>query len=138
MAQTKQCQKCGKRRILTQYRTANARVCKPCQKVTKQTAARKKHLTETYDITPEEYERLLTFQDGRCAICYGKRNYNLQVDHCHKTGKVRGLLCKTCNKRLLPACRDNTDRLRSAIRYLDIPPAFDVLGERVAPIHTDN
>lgn len=81
----------------------------------------------------DEYDQLLQHQDGRCYICGGKRQYNLHVDHCHKTGLVRGLLCKGCNKRLLPSVRDNVDRLNRAIEYLQSPPAFAVIGERVAP-----
>lgn len=133
MARTKQCQKCGKNRILSRYKTARSRVCTPCQRDTARASARKTHLADTYDITPQEYDKLLASQDHGCAICGYKAPYNLQVDHCHKTGLVRGLLCKTCNKRLLPAARDNVDRLTAAINYLNSPPAVKVIGERITP-----
>lgn len=48
-----------------------------------------------YGIEPHEFEALAAAQSGRCAIC--KREKNLCVDHCHVTGKTRGLLCKICN-----------------------------------------
>jgi len=63
-------------------------------------AARKSTLKYLYKISLEEYTRLLKQQNGVCAICklpqVDKRKY-LCVDHDHKTGKVRGLLCNLCN-----------------------------------------
>jgi IS30 family transposase len=55
-----------------------------------------------YGLTPEMYEELLAHQGGSCAICKnacttGKK---LAVDHCHDTGRVRGLLCASCNTQL--------------------------------------
>lgn len=67
---------------------------------------RARHLKHRYGITPAEYERILAEQQGKCAICgsdgSASRNperwrYLLAVDHCHATGKVRGLLCNGCN-----------------------------------------
>lgn len=55
-----------------------------------------------YGLTPEDYDRMLERQDNSCKIC--KRSCSsgkkLAVDHCHNTGKVRGLLCASCNTRL--------------------------------------
>ncbi len=88
-----------------------------------------------YNITREEYALMLETQQGRCAICNGKRPYNLPVDHDHKTGEVRGLLCKLCNNRLLPAGRDNVAILTAAIDYLTHPPARLALGgPRFVPV----
>lgn len=53
------------------------------------------HLMATYGITPEKYAELLEAQKGLCAIC-GKAK-RLVVDHDHKTGEIRGLLCRICN-----------------------------------------
>lgn len=74
-----------------------------------------------YNIDSKEYDRLYTEQKGACAIC--KRHQSkikkvLCVDHCHKTGKVRGLLCNHCNS-LLGFSRDNTETLNNAIYYLN-------------------
>lgn len=64
---------------------------------------RDRNLKNKYGINTTEYSGLLTEQSNLCAICgidveeYGK---NFHVDHCHKTGKIRGLLCGPCNTRL--------------------------------------
>lgn len=84
----------------------------------------------TYGLAKGEYETLFKAQDGRCAICGGKRRERLSVDHCHKTGLIRGLLCRMCNGRLLTAARDKPAVLRAGADYLDNPPAQRVLGER--------
>ena len=60
------------------------------------------YVSRTYGIPRGEYERLLQAQDGRCAICTRRpRARRLAVDHDHHTGRVRGLLCYTCNKFVL-------------------------------------
>jgi len=61
---------------------------------------RNKRLKNTYGITQKEYDAMLRSQHGRCAICRSRSThfkYGLAVDHNHKTGKVRGLLCIKCN-----------------------------------------
>ncbi len=67
---------------------------------------RSKYLRKRYGITPLEYDALHTKQEGLCALCNkpesivnrtGRHKSRLAVDHCHKTGKVRGLLCFRCN-----------------------------------------
>jgi len=72
-----------------------------------------------YGIELEVYERLLLGQHGRCAICdlppRGKKP--LGVDHDHKTNRMRGLLCDSCNRGIGLFC-DSTDILKNAIRYL--------------------
>ena len=57
-----------------------------------------------YGITKQDYENLFTKQKGCCAICNtdnpsakSKKHKYFSVDHCHQTGKIRGLLCATCN-----------------------------------------
>lgn len=78
-----------------------------------------------FGISPEEYEARLVLQDGRCATCRrapskttnGKRA--LAVDHCHRTGATRGLLCHRCNTALGQLC-DDVHTLRNLIRYLEI------------------
>lgn len=56
-------------------------------------------LRSQYGIGISDYSRMLVQQDGRCAICRGEPNGqgDLHVDHCHETGRVRGLLCANCN-----------------------------------------
>ena len=57
------------------------------------------HLKRTFGITIEEYENLLKKQENVCAICKNNMIFKrkLDVDHDHKTGKIRGLLCSNCN-----------------------------------------
>lgn len=99
-----------------------------------QTHAR--HILATYGITADEYQRIYQYQGGRCALCRRATGATrrLAVDHCHATGRVRGLCCKYCN-RLLGFARDSVDFFRRCIAYLEHPPAFDVIGERVVPGH---
>lgn len=78
-------------------------------------------LKQTYGITIEEYEALLEKQNNVCAICKQPeltvRNKNLAVDHCHKSGKIRGLLCSHCN-RAIGLMKDDYKILREAANYL--------------------
>lgn len=91
---------------------------------------------DTYGISLEDYNAILAAQGGRCAICRGKRSGNLDTDHDHKlaaaTGdvraSVRGLCCRRCNRRLLPAATDSVEVLQRAIDYLLSPPARSVLA----------
>lgn len=55
-------------------------------------------LVRYYGITLEDYERMVKERDGRCDICGNERK--LCVDHDHKTGRIRGLLCSCCNAAL--------------------------------------
>ena len=102
-------------------------ICNTCKRKRRSVGTRNQRLQETYGITEEDYQALLRAQGGVCAICQGKRPGNYDVDHDHKLGNcreaVRGLLCKRCNRRLLPAALDNVAVLHSAIKYLTDPPA---------------
>ena len=83
-----------------------------------------------YGLELGEYEKLLAGQGGVCYIC--KRppyKVRLSVDHDHKTGITRGLLCMRCN-RLLGWVRDDANVLESAAEYLKDPPAENIL-ERI-------
>lgn len=72
----------------------------------------------------EDYEKILASQNGVCGSCKGHntttRNGKIKrfaIDHCHKTGKVRGLLCQFCNS-LIGYARDDVTILQNAINYL--------------------
>lgn len=77
-------------------------------------------LHKFYGITIDEFEDMLIAQDYKCAICdkeislYGNKT---NVDHCHNSGKVRGLLCSGCNT-LLALAKDSETTLLQAITYL--------------------
>lgn len=77
---------------------------------------RDRHYQKTYGITLAQYNEMLIAQDGRCAIC-GAVTARLLVDHCHTTGKVRGLLCGPCNTGL-GLFRDSVGALTKAVQYL--------------------
>ncbi|MFF7588604.1 endonuclease VII domain-containing protein [Kitasatospora purpeofusca] len=87
-------------------------------------------MREVYGLAAGEYDRLFVAQGGACAICGGTRKQRLSVDHCHKTGAIRGLLCRMCNGRLLTAARDKPERLRAAAEYLESYPCDRILGRR--------
>lgn len=75
-----------------------------------------------YGITPEQYAEMEDSQDGRCAACGGeqdnKRARVLCVDHCHNSGRVRGLLCTTCNV-ALGMLKEQPDRILRLARYAE-------------------
>ncbi len=88
-----------------------------------QTKIRKQVLLR-FDLTVEQYEDMLRKQNGVCAICkkpeskkYKGKVTRLSVDHCHKTGMIRGLLCNNCNK-ALGNVFDNVEILQEMVRYL--------------------
>lgn len=77
-----------------------------------------------YGIEPEQYSEMLRRQNNACASCKtplilgnGNRRLGPHVDHCHKTGKVRGILCQGCNLGL-GHFLDSPLRLRQALAYL--------------------
>lgn len=83
-------------------------------------------LKKCYGITLDDYNRMLKAQNGVCAICEGTEKSTcekngkvrtLNVDHCHTTGLIRGLLCSRCN-RALGFFGDSVVALKSAIKYL--------------------
>lgn len=81
-------------------------------------------VTKTYGINGDRYEELLALQDGKCAICRARpRKTRLAVDHDHKTGAVRGLVCSNCNHDLLGGAHDNVNILFAAVHYMLTPPA---------------
>ncbi|WNI19174.1 endonuclease VII domain-containing protein [Actinacidiphila sp. ITFR-21] len=141
----KACAKCGESKRVADFSlsrratdTSNAvykSVCKACASAAarrwfadnpERTAANKRRYNlEQYGITVEDYERLLQEQGGVCAICKKPETsarqgkvIQLPVDHCHATGRVRGLLCHRCN-RAIGLLGDDIDLLKAAIGYLE-------------------
>lgn len=92
---------------------------------------RDNYLQRQYNITSAEYDKILAYQGGICAICKRppKPGKYLNVDHNHKTGEVLGLLCFRCNK-ALGAFNNDVVLLGEAHDYLMIPPVAEVLGVR--------
>lgn len=78
-----------------------------------------------YGLTVEQFDELLASQGGACAICGkpadltpGVRTDQWNIDHCHETGAVRGILCSPCNIGI-GQLGDDPARLRAALRYLE-------------------
>ncbi len=119
------------------------RKCRPCEYIERTEARQRKDRLERrprrisyednrkaclrkYGLTPDEYKAMEQAQNGKCAICgrlgnpdsngTGKR-LALSVDHCHSTGKVRGLLCGPCN-RGIGDFAESAEAMQSAIKYL--------------------
>jgi len=84
-------------------------------------SSRRRYLNKAYGLSMEEYNQLFGNQAGKCAIC-GKHqtevNHTLRIDHCHKTGEIRGLLCDHCNKGI-GNFLDDIENLQCAIIYLN-------------------
>jgi hypothetical protein len=84
-----------------------------------QEIGRSSSLKRLYGITETEYESMFRSQNGVCGICsVAPISERLCVDHNHATGKVRGLLCKSCNV-AIGRFEDDRERLRNAINYLE-------------------
>ena len=77
---------------------------------------RQDYLLKNYGITEDDYNRFLVRQEYKCGIC-GREKEKLHVDHNHKTGKVRGLLCNKCNL-AIGQFGDDIQTLQKAIFYL--------------------
>lgn len=112
------CWSCGQEKPFEQFpiRTGSsplssrAYLCKPCGS-----------LKTTSGLTQFEYNALLLQQDGGCALCHSVHR-RLMVDHDHKSGEIRGLLCNRCNRRM--AAVDESAWLAAAIRYKQSKTGF--------------
>lgn len=115
----------------TSYQPKQRRASKYCSPACGEAArkasghTREKHLIRTFGITQADYDRMLADQGGGCALCgktaeeqKGRYQTYLHVDHCHDTGRVRGLLCDEHNL-LLGRFNDDPALLRRAAAYLE-------------------
>ena len=145
MPTAKTCTRCGTTKPLDEFpkqragRYGRAAACKAChsaqmrqrralesqeERDARLAGYRRYQLISNYGITPEEFDRLLDAQGGRCAICGATdprgrvRGSRMHVDHDHATGRVRGLLCFPCNSGM-GHFEDDASRLGDAIAYLE-------------------
>jgi len=83
-------------------------------------AGKKYRVKKEYGLTPQQVDDMMIAQGGKCAICNDVlgSTHHAQIDHCHATGVVRGLLCINCNW-MLGKSRDNPVTLRAAADYLE-------------------
>jgi hypothetical protein len=87
--------------------------------VQKRPRARERKLERVYGLTAEDMMCMLAAQKNRCAVCGTPFALTkLNVDHCHRTGKVRGLLCGGCN-RAAGQIGDDPERLRKLLAYVE-------------------
>jgi hypothetical protein len=113
------CNLCKQTKELSEF-SKNQYRCRPCEKVYQFERTVKK-----FGLSMEEYNEFMAKQDSSCAICNSsfshKRNgqeARLAIDHDHKTGKVRGLLCGSCN-RALGLLKEDKRIVQSAVQYLE-------------------
>jgi len=148
---TKKCWDCKKRRQLKFFYSNKTKsdgladICKTCQEDrlrqwkkknrSKYAEMQRRHaLKRLYGITPKEYEALLQYQNGCCAVCHrlaSEFKTRLAVEHRHDTGLIYGLCCINCNRAILG--RHRLEWLEGAVAYHHDPPAFHVLGKRYVP-----
>lgn len=137
----KRCGMCKEHKPLESFSTNKGRRgdgrcyrCKPCSTIYQRERVRKNpererelnrrcRLKRVFGLTPDQYDSMLFGQGGGCAICGrqppGDDSFHkyLAVDHCHKTGAVRGLLCTQCNTAIGLFAEDSS-RLLHAAAYL--------------------
>lgn len=127
------CQKCKEFKNLAQMSKVRQNLCKKCAGAHVRAwkklhprewdrLRRRAHLFKKYGITLEQYENLIEIQGRKCAICqeerlYDSRSFRPHIDHCHKTGIVRGILCGGCNMGL-GALKDDPKIVQRALSYL--------------------
>lgn len=106
-----------KQRLRSRTKQAKYRALNPVDPAEDRARRRRNHLRRRYGLTPEQKEELFVSQDKQCAICGNPSPTRWAIDHCHKTGRVRGILCQSCNTGV-GLFADNTERLKAAIKYL--------------------
>jgi hypothetical protein len=109
--------------------------CRACNSA----AAHSARIEKVYGLDRDGYDELLRLQGGKCAICRARpTSKRLAVDHDHKTGAVRGLLCSRCNHDLMGAAWDSHAMAKALLGYIEAPPATgqwvppEQLGQREA------
>lgn len=126
-AESKVCPKCGEDKTIDQYHRPGRAYCRDCDNAMKRERYRAKggkeavyaqNLLNNYGMTLAEYEVRVGQQDGRCAICGTRPDHRLHVDHDHRTGAVRDLLCRPCNYALGHA-KDSLRIMRAMVAYLE-------------------
>lgn len=107
-----------RRHYSSEYRSANL---EKCREYSRTYSAKKAYRLRRYGLSVSEFDAMLGAQNGVCAICGGaphdRYQKNMAVDHCHETGRIRGILCLNCNS-ALGLFAEDANRLRAAIEYL--------------------
>lgn len=122
----KLCSRCDQRLPVASFTIDNSapsglnRACTPCRKEIRNSRQEHRYsYKRLYGVGTDFYDNLLSIQGGVCAICFSPPGADaLAIDHCHTTGAVRGLLCRSCNAGL-GRYNDDPARLRRAADYLE-------------------
>lgn len=138
---TRRCTRCKQIKSLTDFGTQRKRFgnyrkrwCRDCDKAWHREHAKTPHRMKQkyvynlakYGLTLDDYDAMLTAQNGVCAICAAPERIQLReerghrqlsVDHSHVNGQIRGLLCRACNTGIAQF-QDNQELLLAAIEYL--------------------
>ena len=131
IAESKHCSKCGVLKSADafygdrRYKSGKASYCKECHSDYYRNRCPEKRRLEIvkskYGLTPEEYYGLKAAANSICQICGtpegDTKSTRLVIDHCHETGKVRGMICDKCN-RALGLVGDSIQTLQNLIAYL--------------------
>jgi len=141
VSSVKKCRRCGETKPRTEFTRSTGLPnavhsnCKPCAAEVARArngrdperlrlVNRRSKLKRNFGLSLEEYDRMLQAQANACAICgsteaggRGGRAGSFHVDHCHATGRVRGLLCHSCNTGI-GHLRDSIPLLQRAVVYL--------------------
>lgn len=115
------CTQCRAEYKKSRYKVRREEMCAKARNYRKKHPDRIKNtdLKQRFGITLEQYNNMLAEQNGVCAICKSMSSLrNLAVDHCHSTGKIRGLLCSYCNTGL-GLFKDSLEILDKAKEYLN-------------------
>lgn len=107
----------SKREYLKEWRRKNAGRVQAYDRLRAPLKA-ERHSQKTYGISLKERNRILRGQGYRCAGCRSKKDGHWHTDHCHRSGKVRGVLCRPCNI-ALGFARDKPATLRRLASYLE-------------------
>lgn len=90
------------------------------------TTSRKSHFMRKYGVPHDEYDKMYEAQEGKCFLCNEggplkvEGRHRLHTDHNHDTGKLRKLLCNTCNWKIGVLETMDIDWLQGAIDYLEL------------------
>ena len=124
------CKDCGSTTRATPHPGPRCATCHRAVKAARKAASHERTVGKTYGLKQGQYEQLYKAQGGSCYICQRAKGLTkkLSVDHDHKTGYVRGLLCGPCNK-ILGHLRDDPDLALRIYTYLENPPAFKEIGK---------
>lgn len=125
----KPCDRCGGKKGPKYSDRKHCGKCVIQVKKEQRASAHESAVCRRYGLEHGDYQRLYDFQGGHCAICQRAtgKSRRLPVDHDHKTGAVRGLLCGPCND-MLGHSRDSVSFFYRAVCYLLLPPARQLFG----------